>query len=363
MTKIELMTRFAVAPVFALSLAWSGYTAEAANAGHLPNITILATGGTIAGTGANSTTTVGYTAAKVGVEALIDAVPEIKKVANVKGEQIFQIASESMTNDHWLKLAKRVNTLLAQPDVDGIVITHGTDTLEETAYFLDLTVKSEKPVVMVGAMRPSTAISADGPVNIYNAVVLAGSKDAEGKGVMIAMNDEISAARDVTKTNTSLTSTFRTPELGVIGYMQNNAPHFYRESLRKHTSKAEFDVSNLDKLPAVDIVYGYANINPIALNAFVGAGDKGIVYAAVGDGSLGAGIKPDLIEARKKGVVVVRSSRVGNGIVARNGEANDDELDFVVSDTLNPQKARILLMLALTKTADTKAIQAMYYEY
>lgn len=363
MTKIELMTRFAVAPVFALSLALSGYAAEAADAGHLPNITILATGGTIAGTGATSTTTVGYTAAKVGVEALIDAVPEIKKVANVKGEQIFQIASESMTNDHWLKLAKRVNALLAQPDVDGIVITHGTDTLEETAYFLDLTVKSEKPVVMVGAMRPSTAISADGPVNIYNAVVLAGSKEAEGKGVMIAMNDEISAARDVTKTNTSLTSTFRTPELGVIGYMQNNTPHFYRESLRKHTVKAEFDVSNLDKLPAVDIVYGYANVNSIALNAFVGAGDKGVVYAAVGDGSLGAGIKPDLIEARKKGVVVVRSSRVGNGIVARNGEANDDELDFVVSDTLNPQKARILLMLALTKTADTKAIQTMYYEY
>lgn len=363
MTKIDLMTRLAVAPVFALSLAWSGYAAEAADPGHLPNITILATGGTIAGTGANSTATVGYTAAKVGVEALIEAVPEIKKVANIKGEQVFQIASESMTNDHWLKLAKRVNALLAQPDVDGVVITHGTDTLEETAYFLDLTVKSEKPVVMVGAMRPSTAISADGPINIYNAVVLAGSKDAEGKGVMIAMNDEIGAARDVTKTNTSLTSTFRAPELGVIGYMQNNAPHFYRESLRKHTSKAEFDVSALDKLPAVDIVYGYANINPIALNAFVGAGDKGIVYAAVGDGSLGAGIKPDLIEARKKGVVVVRSSRVGNGIVARNGEANDDELDFVVSDTLNPQKARILLMLALTKTADTKAIQTMYYEY
>lgn len=135
MTKIELMTRFAVAPVFALSLAWSGYTAEAADTGHLPNITILATGGTIAGTGANSTTTVGYTAAKVGVEALIDAVPEIKKIANVKGEQIFQIASESMTNDHWLKLAKRVNTLLAQPDVDGIVITHGTDTLEGDGLF------------------------------------------------------------------------------------------------------------------------------------------------------------------------------------------------------------------------------------
>ena len=354
------LTAITIAPVFALSLAASSYAAEP---GHLPNITILATGGTIAGTGANSTTTVGYTAAKVGVEALIDAVPEVKKVANVKGEQVFQIASESMTNDYWLKLAKRVNALLAQPDVDGIVITHGTDTLEETAYFLDLTVKSDKPVVMVGAMRPSTAISADGPVNIYNAVVLAGSKEAEGKGVLIAMNDEINAARDVTKTNTSLTSTFRSPELGLLGYMQANAPHFYRDTTRRHTAASEFDVSALDKLPDVDIVYGYANINPVALDAFVAHGDKGIVYAGVGDGSLGAGIKPSLIETRKKGVVVVRSSRVGNGIVARNGEANDDELDFVVSDTLNPQTARILLMLALTRTSDTKTIQNMFYTY
>ena len=354
--------KLAFLSAFALSLA--AYTpALAQDPGHLPNVMILATGGTIAGSGANSTTTVGYTAAKVGVDALIDAVPEIKKVANVKGEQVFQIASESMTNDHWLKLAKRVNALLAQSDVDGIVITHGTATLEETAYFLDLTVKSNKPVVMVGAMRPATAISADGPINIYNAVLLAGSKDAVGKGVMIAMNDEISAARDVTKTNTSLTNTFRTSELGLLGYMQDNAPHFYRQSLRKHTTESEFDVSNLDKLPDVDIIYGYANINPIALDAFVAHGDKGIVFASVGDGSVGAGIKPSLIETRKKGVIVVRSSRVGNGIVARNGEANDDELDFVVSDTLNSQKARILLMLALTKTTDTKAIQKMFYTY
>ncbi|UTD26336.1 type II asparaginase [Bradyrhizobium sp. WD16] len=357
-----LHTKLALIAALTLSLA-AVTPAPAQDPGHLPNVVILATGGTIAGSGASSTTTIGYTAATVGVDALIDAVPEIKKVANVKGEQIFQIASESMTNDHWLKLAKRVNALLALPDVDGIVITHGTDTLEETAYFLDLTVKSNKPVVLVGAMRPSTAISADGPINIYNAVLLAGSKEAVGRGVMIAMNDAINAARDVTKTNTSLTDTFRTPELGVLGYMQDNAPHFYRQSLRKHTTESEFDVSNLDKLPDVDIVYGYANINPIALDAFVAHGDKGIVYAGVGDGSLGAGIKPNLIDARKKGVIVVRSSRVGNGIVARNGEANDDELDFVVSDTLNPQKARILLMLALTNTTNTKAIQKMFYTY
>jgi L-asparaginase len=338
--------------------------AFAAEPGKPPNVMILATGGTIAGTGASSTATVGYQSATVGVQRLIEAVPELKKVANVKGEQVFQIASENMNNDYWLKLAKRVNELLAQNDVDGIVITHGTDTIEETAYFLNLVVKSRKPVVIVGAMRPSTAISADGPVNLYNAVTLAGSPDAVGKGVLVVLNDQINAARDVTKTNTSNTDTFRNWELGFLGYMQDNAPHFYRQSTRKHTADTEFDVSKLDSLPQVDIVYGYANMNRIAIDAFVAAGDKAIVHAGVGDGSLARpAVEPALIEARKKGVIIVRSSRVGNGIVARNGEAKDDEMDYVVSDSLNPQKARILVMLALTRTNDTKEIQRMFYTY
>jgi L-asparaginase len=339
-------------------------TVPAREPGKLGNVMILATGGTIAGTGATSTTTVGYTAATVGVERLIQAVPELKQVANVKGEQVFQIASENMNNDYWLKLAKRVNTLLKQDDVDGIVITHGTDTIEETAYFLNLTVKSKKPVVIVGAMRPSTAMSADGPINLYNATILAASEEAVGKGVLVVLNDQINGAREVTKTNTANADTFRSWELGFLGYMQDNKPHFYRTSTRKHTADTEFDVSNLDTLPAVDIVYGYANMNRIPIDAFVAAGDKGIVHAGVGDGSLARpAVEPALIDARKKGVVVVRASRVGNGIVARNGEAKDDELDFVVSDTLSPQKARILLMLALTKTNDTKAIQQMFYTY
>ncbi|WP_284275958.1 type II asparaginase [Bradyrhizobium iriomotense] len=344
-------------------LLFSFAVAEARGPG-LPNVMVLATGGTIAGTGSSSTTVVGYTAATVGIETLLNAVPELKTVANVKGEQVFQIASENMNNDYWLKLAKRVNALLAQDDVDGIVITHGTDTIEETSYFLDLVVKSKKPVVIVGAMRPSTAISADGPINLYNAVILAGSDEAIGKGVLVALNDQINAARDVTKNNTSTADTFRTPELGFLGYMQGNKPYFYRQSTRRHTADSEFDVSNLDALPQVDIVYGYANMNRVAIDAFVAAGAKGIVHAGVGDGSLARpAVEPALDEARKKGVVIVRSSRVGNGIVARNGEAKDDEHDFVVSDTLNPQKARILLMLALTKTTDTKEIQRMFYTY
>ena len=329
----------------------------------LANVVILATGGTIAGTGATSTTTVGYTAAKVGVERLIEAVPELKKVANVRGEQVFQVASENMTNELWLKLGKRVNALLAQDDVDGIVITHGTDTLEETAYFLNLVVKSSKPVVLVGAMRPSTAISADGPINLYNASLLAASKESAGKGVLVALNDQINAGRDVTKTNTSTVDTFRTPDMGFLGYIQDNRAHFYRLPARKHTLDTEFDIANIDTLPKVDIVYGYANASRLPVDAFAAAGAKGIIHAGVGDGSVHKDVMPALTDARKKGVIIVRSARVGSGIVARNGEANDDELDFVVSDTLNPQKARILLMLALTKTNSTKDIQRMFATY
>src|SRR6266516_1717544 len=182
--------------MFIALLVWA--PGHAKDADQLANVTILATGGTIAGTGTTSTATVGYTAATVGIQALIEAVPDLKKVANVTAEQVFQIASENMNNDYWLKLAKRVNALLQQNEVDGIVITHGTDTIEETGYFLDLVVRSRKPVVIVGAMRPSTAISADGPINLYNAVLLAGSEDAVGKGVLVCLNDQINGAREVT---------------------------------------------------------------------------------------------------------------------------------------------------------------------
>src|ERR1700682_195835 len=345
-------------------LLFSFAVADAKGPGQLPNVMVLATGGTIAGTGASSTTVVGYTAATVGIERLLNAVPELKTVANVKGEQVFQIASENMNNDYWLKLAKHVNALLAQDDVDGIVITHGTDTIEETSYFLNLVVKSRKPVVIVGSMRPSTAISADGPINIYNGVATAASPDAAGKGVLVVLNDQINGARDVTKTNTSNTDTFRNWELGFMGYMRDGVPHFYRVSTRKNTVETEFDVSGTDVPPQVDIVYGYVNMNGIAVDAFVAAGARAIIYAGTGEGTVAdSGIESALIEARKKGVVVVRSSRVGNGLVTRSAENRDDEFGFVVADTLSPQKARILAMLALTKTHDVGQIQRMVYEY
>ena len=268
-----------------------------------------------------------------------------------------------MTNEYWLKLAKRVNELLQQPDVDGIVVTHGTDTLEETAYFLNLVAKSAKPVVIVGAMRPSTALSADGPINLYNAVLVAGSKEAVGKGVLVCMNDQINSARDVTKTNTSTADTFKSPELGVLGYIQGDRVAFYRLPARRHTLSSEFDISGADKLPNVEIAYGFANVSRTTVDALAAAGVDGIVYAGVGDGNPSEVTEQALADARAKGILIVRSARVGNGIVARNSEVNDDKRDFVVSDTLNPQKARILLMIALTKTKDTKEIQRMFYEY
>jgi L-asparaginase type II len=348
--------------LFGLLFCMAAATAQGA-APRLANVTILATGGTIAGTGASSTTTVGYTAATVGVQRLIAAVPELAKVANVSGEQVFQIASENMSNEHWLTLAKRVNVLLAQPNVDGIVITHGTDTLEETAYFLNLVVKSRKPVVLVGAMRPSTAISADGPINLYNSVMLAASPEAVGKGVLVAMNDQIQSARDIAKANTSTLDAFRSGDLGMLGYIQGSKAHFYRQSARKHTTETEFDIATLQALPNVEIAYAYANVGPVAVDALMAAGAKGIIHAGVGNGSLPAKVKPALVAARAKGAIIVRASRVGQGILARNGEANDDELDFVVADTLSAQKARILLMLALTKTSNTKEIQRMFYTY
>jgi len=349
----------------ALTIVAAAFSVEAqpAREPRLPNVAVLATGGTIAGTGATSTTTVGYKAATVGVDALIAAVPELGKVAHVSGEQVFQIASENMTPAHWLLLAARVNELLAREDVAGAVITHGTDTLEETAYFLDLVVKSTKPVVLVGAMRPATALSADGPMNLYNAVVLAASPDAAGRGVMVCLNDQINAARDVTKTDTSSLETFRAPELGLLGVIEGGRPVFYRASTRLHTGATEFDVRNLQELPKVGIVLAYAGSGRVGIDAMIAAGVRGIVHAGTGNGSLSIDAKAALVEARSKGIVVVRASRIPGGAVARNGEADDDALDFVVADNLSPQKARVLLTLALTRTADTREIQRMFWRY
>lgn len=355
--RIQLVFLILCMMVFSVQLC---FAAEAG--GKLPNIKILATGGTIAGSAASSTQMTGYEAGALGIQTLIDAVPQMKEYANVSGEQVCKISSNNMTHAIWLQIAGRVNELLARSDVDGIVITHGTDTLEETAYFLNLVVKSEKPVVLVGAMRPATAISADGPINLLNAVRLAGNKAAWGKGVLVAMNDEINAAREVTKTNTSHVDTFKSPDYGFIGTIDNGEAVFYREPVRKHTAKTEFDVKNIKELPYVEIVYSKVNDSRVLIDAAVRAGAKGIIYAGTGNGSIHEAAEPALVEAQKKGVVVVRSARTGSGTVF-GGNARYFEQNFLTADSLNPQKARILLELALTKTTDLDEIQQMFKEY
>ena len=347
MKELKKLSLVVVSLLFSVTLAF---------AAGKPNIHILATGGTIAGTGTSATST-NYTAGQVAISTLLDAVPGLNDIANVTGEQIVKIGSQDMNDAVWLTLAKKINELLRRPDIDGIVVTHGTDTMEETAYFLNLTVKSFKPVVLVGAMRPSTALSADGPLNIYNAVVTAGAKESSGKGVLVAMNGLILGAESVQKMNTIDVQTFQAPNSGALGYIFNGKV-FYN-----HTMQSVFDVTYLESLPKVGIVYSYSNIEADMVTPLLNNGYKGIIHAGVGNGNIHKNIFPILTEARKKGILVVRSSRVPTGPTTLDAEVDDAQYQFVASQELNPQKARVLLMLALTKTNDWKQIQKYFNEY
>jgi L-asparaginase len=327
-----------------------------------PNITILATGGTIAGAAATGTQA-GYTSGAVTIDAMIAAVPGIKDLANIKGEQISNVGSQDMSFEIMLALAKRINELTARPDVDGIVITHGTDTMEETAYFLNLVVKTEKPVVMVGSMRPSTAVSADGPLNLYNGVGVAIDPQARGRGVLVVMNDWIHAAHSLTKTSTTAIQTFMSPLRGLVGVASYGKNDFYNTPEWKHTSGSEFDINGVTKLPRVDIVFACADMPADLIDASVANGAKGIVIAGVGNGNMNKASLDAAANAVKKGVVVVRSTRVATGTVGRNVEVNDDELGFIASDELNPQKSRLLLSLALLKQRSKADIQHLFTVY
>lgn len=329
----------------------------------LPNVVILATGGTIAGAGASAVNSATYAAAKVGVEKLIAGLPELSKIANVRGEQVFQVASESLTNDNLMTLAKRVSALSKQADVDGIVITHGTDTLEETAYFLNLTVHTSKPIVVVGSMRPGTALSADGALNLYNAVATAASPTAGGKGVLVVMNDEIHTGRDVSKSINVRTEAFKSP-WGALGMAVEGQTYWFRIPVKRHTVHSEFDIDHIDHLPQVEIAYGYGNASPTAYQAFAASGAKALIHAGTGNGSVSSAVVPALRELRAKGIHIIRSSRVvGGGFVIRNAEQPDDQYDWIVAHDLNPQKARILAALALTRTNDAQVIQRIFMDY
>ncbi|MDQ0037495.1 glutamin-(asparagin-)ase [Variovorax boronicumulans] len=328
----------------------------------LPNVVILATGGTIAGAGASAVNSATYAAAKVGVDKLIAGLPELSKVANVRGEQVFQVASESLTNDNLLTLAKRVSALSKQSDVDGIVITHGTDTLEETAYFLTLTVHTNKPIVVVGSMRPGTALSADGALNLYDAVNVAGSKDAMGKGVLVTMGDNIDSGRDVSKNVNIKTSAFSS-QWGPLGMIVEGKNYWFRAPVKRHTMNSEFDIDSINALPPVEIAMGYEGVSSVAIDAIAKSGAKALIHGGTGNGSVADRIVPNLQKARTDGVIVIRSSRVPDGFVIRNAEQPDDKYDWVVAHDLRPQKARILAMVALTKTSNTKDLQRIFWEY
>jgi len=328
-----------------------------------PKIKILATGGTIAGA-QSSTTDAGYKSGTFSVDDLIKAVPAMTNLAILSGEQVANIGSQTMNHEVWLKLAKRVNEVLAG-DTDGVVITHGTDTMEETAYFLNLVVKSDKPVVLVGSMRPATAISADGPINLFNAVALAADPDARGRGPLVVLNDTIQYGRETQKTHTTHLDTFKSPNRGVAGVMNTGKAFFYSANTTRHTTKSQFSVDKLDvdSLPYVEIVYSYANFGGNTIDDAVKRGAKGIILAGVGDGNTTDAALAALKKAAQAGVVVCRSSRVGSGIVDRNVEIKDDDMGFITAMELNPQKARILLMLGLTQTQDPKQLQQLFYQY
>ncbi|HAA1581340.1 TPA_asm: L-asparaginase [Campylobacter jejuni] len=324
-------------------------------------IAILGTGGTIAGFIDSTIATTGYTAGAIDIDVLIKAVPQIRDLADISWEQIANIDSSNMCDEIWLRLAKKIAKLFAE-GIDGVVITHGTDTMEETAYFLNLTIKSDKPVVLVGAMRPSTAISADGPKNLYNAVALVANKEAKNKGVMVAINDKILSARGVVKTHSLNVDAFSSPDFGDLGYIVDGKVFFYNNVTKAHTKNAPFDVSKLTSLPKVDILYSYSNDGSgVAAKALFEHGTKGIVVAGSGAGSIHKNQKDVLKELLKKGLKVVVSSRVVAGCVVVSD--SDEKLGFISAEDLNPQKARVLLILALTKTSDPKKIQEYFLKY
>lgn len=327
-----------------------------------PNVCVLATGGTIAGVQAEKGT-YAYESGKFKIEDLISAVPGIKDIANLSGEQIANIGSQDMNDAIWIKLSNRINELYKDNKCDAVVITHGTDTMEETAYYLNLVVKSDRPVVLVGSMRPANAVSADGPSNLYNAVATAVDPKAKDRGVLVVMNDEIHYARNVEKKNTTNVETFQSTERGPAGLVNTGKITWFEPTNKKHTTDSEFSQKAIEKLPQVDIIYAYSNMNPTLIEAAIKDGAKGVVIAGVGDGNMSKETLDLLEKEAKKGLLVVRSTRLSTGVVLRNNEVNDDEMGFVASGEFNPEKSRVLAMLALTKTKDPKKVQELFNTY
>jgi L-asparaginase len=327
-----------------------------------PRIIILATGGTIAGAG-TSADRAGYTAGKIPIDDLIGTIPSVRKVAEISGEQVASVGSQDMTVDIWKKLAIRINEIFKNNEADGIVITHGTDTQEETAYFLDLVVTSDKPVVLTGSMRPATAISADGPKNLYDAITIAANPKSKGRGVLVSFNEGIFDGRDVMKLSTTKTNAFGSPNTGPVGQAYDGRVEYYATSTREVNPTKPVVLKADTKLPRVDIVYMYADAPSDQIDLLVSKKVDGIVIAGVGNGNFNKAYTDAVKRAVAAGIIVCRASRTPSGRVVLHDEINDDELGTIVSDDLTPQKARVLLMLGLTKSKDRKELQELFFKY
>lgn len=321
---------------------------------------VLGTGGTIASSAGSATQLHDYRVT-TGVADMLAALPQLGDLAELRAVDLLQIESHAIDNAVLLAIARRIAAELADPEVDGVVLTHGTDTLEETAYFLNLTLKSTKPVVLVGAMRPASALSTDGPLNLYNAVRVVASPDAHGMGVLVVFNERVLAARSVAKGHTTAVHAFDAPGQGCLGEISGGKVHFFHTPMRVHTVATEFFLDSLVELPQVDIVYDHQGAGIHHYRAALEAGARGIVLAATGNGSLSPSARLGAGLARRAGIAFVRASRVGEGSVAHS--CNDEELGLIAAGSLNPQKARILLMLALSRGEELASLRSCFERY
>lgn len=326
----------------------------------MKKVAIIATGGTIAGTGQLGKTAA-YRAGEISVETIISSIPMIKEVAQIETIQLFNVDSNEMGPKKWIQLSKVVNEVVKRQDIDGIVVTHGTDTLDETAYFLNLTIYSIKPVVITGAMRPATATSADGPFNLYQAVCLAVNDEAKNKGVMALFSNTIYAARDIQKVNNYKIDAFDQKSFGCLGYMQDEKVYFYSETFKTHTLHSAFAIGEIENLPEVAIAYFYAGAKASILEDLAKL-HQGIVLVGSGSGNYNREWQHAIEQLSRQGVTFVRASRVPAGIIF-----DDDVFDpkhlCIPANTLSPQKARVLLMLALSKTKDVSQIKSIFEQY
>ncbi len=325
----------------------------------LPTVAVLATGGTIAGAGSLGKAT-NYRPGQLDVNALVGMAAGAHDIANVRAVQICNVNSDDITAHHWIALARAIDEMATDPDIDGFVITHGTDTLDETAYFLNLVAKTDKPIILTGAMRPATATSPDGPMNLLQSIALAGNPQARGRGVMVVFSDGIFGGRDVRKISTFQTDAFSASDFGCMGYMIDGVPHFYNASSKAHTTATEFAVAGIDDLPPVAVAYFTIDADPHILDFLVENGARGIVIAGAGSGCYSKAWNEHVIALSVKGVPVVRSSRIGAGMITHDDAYGGN---LVMGNDLAPQKAAVLLRLALTRTNDPVRIQAMFDRY